>query len=275
MSSYEPISPWETTSIEPESSRKSEPAAHEGPHGETAPSPSSPGSSSNWPVSASMAGPAFGPKVRPSPSIMRRGLFAAAALVGSATGLFDRRDLQVPRNQSPPAASQDILDPEGKVPTHDLDGCQGSSGMVGNVATSSFIATTSTVQLCRLTSRPSTKYAQAALASKSAKPRSTRHRLRKRQRPEGHARPRSRAADLLIHLLWLVDGAGRSVPTQYSDWTGTIFSATTPSRDRSSARGVPGGIVYRVVSRATRYDPQHHNCPHQFRQSGLQSHLHH
>lgn len=88
MTDYESISPRENRPSNVESEKTSEPPDVEGIEDAASASPLRPASSSGWPISTAMSEQA-GPKESRQPlSHMRRGLIAAAALIGSVTGLY-------------------------------------------------------------------------------------------------------------------------------------------------------------------------------------------
>ena len=266
MSNYEPIWPRETAPPEPESGRMSEPAALEGLHGETSPSPSPSESSSNWPVSATMATPAFRPRVRRSPSMIRRGLFAAAALVGSATGLFVGIGASSAGAAQPVAASSSAghLGSGGQGSNaRSGPAAGGSSGTVGNVVQSSFTLTTSAGQEVTVDEEPSTKYEKGTgPASKSTIAKgehvlvlgtvssTTIKATQVIVQTNGGGSESSTAATVVPFQRGAAETSKEvgQIPASYSQGSGTIVSGTAANKATEAALAAyPGGIVDRVV----------------------------
>jgi len=266
MSSYEQISPRETDPPEPESGRTSEPAALEGSHGGTSPSPSPSESSSNRLVSATMAWPTFRPKVRRSPSIVRRGLFVAAAVVGSATGFLVGIGASS-AGAAPPVAA-------GSSAGHLGSGGQGSnarsgpaaggsSGTVGNVAKSSFTLTTSAGQEVTVDEQSSTKYEKGTNSASKSTIAKGEHVLvlgtvssttiKATQvivQTNGGGSESSTAATVVPFQRGAAETSKQvgEIPASYSQGSGTIVSGTTANEATQAALAAyPGGIVDRVV----------------------------
>jgi hypothetical protein len=267
MSDYEPTSPRETLSSDRESGKPSEPTALEGLQGGTAPSalPSLP--SSNWPISATMAGQSSRPRMRGHLSHMKRGLIVAAALIGSVTGLV----VGVGGSSSAGAAQ---LVPSSSSPGHFGSGGQGSnarsgpaaggsSGTVGNVAKSSFTLTTSAGQEVTVDEESSTKYEKGtSSAVKSAVTKgehvlvlgtvsSTTIKATQvfAQTSGGGSQP-STAATVVPFQKGAAETTKHAgeIPASYSEGSGTIVSGTTANKATEAALAAyPGGIVDRVV----------------------------
>ena len=91
MSNYEPTNPGEILPSDPESGKPPETnRSRRLQNGGNCSIASShhPSPSSDWPISATMTGQRSRPTMRGHLSHLRRGLIAAAALIGSVTGLF-------------------------------------------------------------------------------------------------------------------------------------------------------------------------------------------
>lgn len=172
MNHDEPTNPREALSLDPEPTKTSVPTTVEGLPGGTPQSPLPSASQSNWPISATMAGRRDRPRVRGRLFHMRRGLIAAAELMGSVTGLAVGVGASSAGAAQPVAASHSL--------GHFGSGGQGSnarsgpapggsSGAVGNVAKSNFTLTTSAGQEVTVDEESSTKYEKGTTsASKSA-----------------------------------------------------------------------------------------------------------
>jgi hypothetical protein len=138
MSDYEATSPRENLPSDLESDKTSEPTVVEGVEGAASASPLPPVPSSRWPISTTMSEQAFRQKGRGSFSHLRRGLIAAAALMGSVTGLF------LGLGTSPSAsAAQSVAGTSSTGQLASVGGgsnaaAGGSSGTVGSVFRSSF-----------------------------------------------------------------------------------------------------------------------------------------
>ena len=219
------------------------------------------------PVSATMAGRGYRPRLRRPPSIMRRGLFAAAALVGSATALFVGIGTSSSASAAQPVAASSS-------PGHFGSGGQGSnarsgpaaggsSGTVGNVAKSNFTLTTSAGQEVTVDESSSTKYDKGTSpTSKSAVAKgdhvlvlgtvsSTTIKATQVtvQTSGGGSKPSTAAA-----VVPFQKGAAETskqvgqIPASYSQGSGTIVSGTTANKATEAALAAyPGGIVDRVV----------------------------
>jgi hypothetical protein len=263
MSDYEPTSPVspDSESVNTSGSWRAEDVASA-----TSPLPLPPASSSNWPVSATTAEQASRSRTRRSPSYMRRGLFAAAALVGSVTGLV------VGVGASSPAGAAQSVATSGSA-GHLGSGGQGSnarsgpaaggsSGTVGNVAQSSFTLTTSAGQEVTVDEESSTKYEKGTTAiSKSAVTKgehvlvlgtvsSTTIKATEVivQTSGGSV---SATAAAVVPFQKGEQGTSKEVgqiPASYSEGSGTIVSGTTANKATEAALAAyPGGVVDRVV----------------------------
>lgn len=161
MSDYEPTSPGEI-------SLPSAPAVVEGGDRAACLSPRPPASPSGWPLSATVSDQAGRQRGRRSLSHMRRRLIAAAALMGSVTGLF------IGLGTSPSASAAQLADTSSTGQLASVGGGSnarsgpatgGSSGTVGSVfrssfTLSSFTLTTSAGQEMTVDEKSSTKYAK-------------------------------------------------------------------------------------------------------------------
>ncbi len=262
MSGYEPISPGDPELGKTSGSTPAEDIADESPV------PLLPAaSSSNWPVSATMAEQAPRSRVRRSPSHMRRGFFAVAALVGSVTGLFVGVDAP-----SSAGAAQSVA--TTSTAGHLGSGGQGSnarsgpapggsSGTVGNVAKSSFTLTTSAGQEVTVDEVSATKYERGATsAAKNAISKgehvlvlgtvsSTTIRATQVlvQTSGGGSEP-STAATVVPFERGAAETSKQAgqIPASYSQGSGTIVSGTSANKATKAALAAyPGGIVDRVV----------------------------
>jgi Domain of unknown function (DUF5666) len=228
-------------------------------------SPSTPGE--DLPVTATVAARGYRPRLRRPPSIMRRGLFAAAALVGSATGLFVGIGTSSSASAAQPAAASSS-------PGHFGSGGQGSnarsgpaaggsSGTVGNVAKSNFTLTTSAGQEVTVDESSSTKYDKGTSpTSKSAVAKgdhvlvlgtvsSTTIKATQVtvQKSGGGSKP-STAATVVPFQKGAAETSKQvgQIPASYSQGSGTIVSGTTANKATEAALAAyPGGIVDRVV----------------------------
>ena len=229
--------------------------------------PLPPASPSGWPISASMSGSSFRPRARRSPSNIRRGLFAAAALVGSVTGLFVGIGTSSSASAAQPVAASSS-------PGHLGAGGQGSnarsgpapggsSGTVGSVAKSSFTLTTSAGQEVTIDEESSTKYEKGmSSTSKNAITKgehvlvlgtvssTTIKATQVTVQTTGGGSKTSTAATVIP---FQKGAAGTSkqvgqIPASYSQGSGTIVSGTTANKATEAALAAyPGGIVDRVV----------------------------
>jgi hypothetical protein len=218
------------------------------------------------PVSATMAGPAFRPKVRRSSSTVRQRLFAAAALVGSATGLFVGVGASSAGAAQPVAASSSAghLGSGGQGSnTRSGPAAGGSSGRVGSVATSSFTLTTSTGQEVTVDEHPSTKYERGtSSASKSALTKGEQILVLgtvssttiKATQVTVQSTSGGSASTTAAAVVPFQKGATETskqvgqIPASYTEGSGTIVSGTTANKATEAALAAyPGGIVDRVV----------------------------
>jgi hypothetical protein len=267
MSDYEPTSPRQTVSSDPEPAKTSRPAVVGGLESAAVASPLPPASSSAWPVSATLAGRADRPRVQRSPSNMRRGLIVAAALVGSVTGLFIGLG-----TSSSAAAAQSVA--ASSSPGHFGSGGQGSnarsgpaaggsSGTVGNVAKSSFTLTTSAGQEVTVDEASSTKYEKGTSSTSKSTIANGEHVLVLGtvssttikatqvivQTTSGGSEP-STVATVVPFRRGAQETSKQvgQIPASYSEGSGTIVSGTTANKATKAALAAyPGGIVDRVV----------------------------
>jgi hypothetical protein len=273
MSDYEPTSPRESPSSDPESAKTSGATVVDGSEGAGSSSPLPPISSSDWlsssdwSASAAMAGHGRRPSVRRSLSNMRRRAIVAAALIFSVTGLF------VGLGASSSAGAAESV--AASSPTGHLgSGSQGSdarsgpaaggsSGTVGSVSKSSFTLTTSAGQLVTVDEASSAKYEKgASSASKSAVIKgehvlvlgtvsSTTIKATEVlvQTTGGGSKPSTAAT--VVPFQRGVSKTSKQVgqiTTRYSEGSGTIVSGTTANKATEAALTAhPGGIVDRVV----------------------------
>ncbi len=267
MSDHEPTSPRETLPSDPEWDKPSEPTAIAGLGGATSASPLPSASSSHWPVSATMFEQGIRPRTRGHLSKMRRGLIVAAALVGSATGLFIGLGASSSAGAAQPVAasgSAGHLGSRGQGSNaRSGPAAGGSSGTVGNVAKSSFTLTTAAGQEVTVDELSSTKYQKGSNStSKSAIAKGERVLILGTvssttikatqvlvQTTDGGSEPATAATVVPFQR-----GAAESskqvgqIPASYSEGSGTIVSGTTATRATEAALAAyPGGIVDRVV----------------------------
>jgi hypothetical protein len=267
MSNYEPTNPRKTLPPGPEPTKVSVPTTLEGLHGGASPSPLPSASSSNWPISATMAAQRSRPRMRPHLSHIRRGLIAAAAAMASVTGLFVGLGASASAGAAQPIAASSL-------PGHFGSGGQasnarsgpaagGSSGTVGNVATSSFTLTTSAGQEVTVDEESLTKYEKGTTsAAKSAVAKgehvlvlgtvsSTTIKATQVfvQTSGGGSQP-STAATVVPFQKGAAETSKQAgqIPASYSQGSGTIVSGTTANKATEAALAAyPGGIVDRVV----------------------------
>jgi hypothetical protein len=267
MSNYEPTNHRETLPPNPEPTKASVPTTLKGLQGGTSPSPLPSASSSNWPISATMAAQRSRPRMRGHLSRMRRGLIVVAALMGSVTGLV----VGVGTSSSAGAAQSVAA---GKSPGQLGSGGQGSnarsgpapggsSGTVGNVAKSSFTLTTSAGQEVTVDEESSTKYEKGTTSAAMSTVTKGEHVLVLGtvssttikatqvivQTTGGGSEPSTAAA-----VVPFQKGAAETskqvgqIPASYSQGSGTIVSGTTANKATEAALAAyPGGIVDRVV----------------------------
>src|SRR3984885_8836952 len=217
-------------------------------------------------VSATMAGKAFRPKVRRSPSVVRRGLFAAAAVVGSATGLFVGVGASSAGAAQPVAANSSAghLGSGGQGSNaRSGPAAGGSSGTVGTVATSSFTLTTSAGQEVTVDEQSSTKYEKGTKsASKNAITKGERvlvlgtvssTTIKATQvivQTSSTGLQPSTAATVVPFQRGAAETSKQAgqIPASYSQGSGTIVNGRTANKATEAALAAyPGGIVDRVV----------------------------
>jgi hypothetical protein len=266
MSEYEPTSPWETYSADPESDSTSRPKVVGAMGGAAPPPPLPPASPSDWPISATMPERADGPKVRRSLTRMKQGLIVVAALVVSVTGFF------VGTGTSSAGAAQSVA--ASSSTGHLGSGGQGSnarsgpaaggsSGTVTSVSKSGFTMTTSAGQKVTVDEESSTKYKRGSNSiSASAIKRGT------------HVLVLGTVSSTTIKATQVVVQTGNStsdastaasvvpfqkgspttskqvgqIPTSYTEGSGTIQSGSTATKATEAALAAyPGGVVDRVV----------------------------
>ncbi len=267
MSDDEPTSPRETPPSDPELANTSGPTAPEGLDGTASASLVPPASAAGWPISATMAGQGRRPRVRRHLSHVRRGLIAAAALVGSVTGLI----VGVGASSSAGAA-QTVAAPSsaghigfGGQGSNARSGpaAGGSSGTVGNVAKSSFTLTTSAGQEVTVEEESSTKYEKGTNSTSkntiakgedvlvlgtvsSTTIKASQVLVQTSSRGSGP----STAATVVPFQRGAVETSKQAgqIPASYSQGSGTIVSGTTANKATEAAlTAYPGGIVDRVV----------------------------
>lgn len=264
MSDYEPTSPVPS---DPESGKTPEPTAIEALEGAISASPLPSASSSNWPISATMAGQTCPPKVRRSMSNIRRGLIVVAAALGSVTGLFVGLGASSSAGANQPVAASSFAGHLGSggqgSNARSGPAAGGSSGTVGNVAKSSFTLTTSAGQEVTVDEVSSTKYEKGtSSAAKSAITKgehvlvlgtvsSTTIKATQVlvQTSGGESEP-STAATVVPFQRGAAETSKQAgqIPASYSQGSGTIVSGTTANKATEAALAAyPGGIVDRVV----------------------------
>jgi hypothetical protein len=262
MSDFEPTSPVPSDS---DTNNTSGPRAAADDAGTNSSLPLPPASSSEWPASATMTERASRPRTRRS-SYMRRGLFAAAAVVGSVTGLVVGVGGSSPAGAAQSVATSGSAGHLGSAGqgsnARSAPAAGGSSGTVGNVAQSSFTLTTSAGQEVAIDLESSTKYEKGTTAaSKSAVTKgehvmvlgtvnSTTIKATEVvvQTIGGSV---SAAAAAVVPFQKGEQGASKQVgqiPASYSEGSGTIVSGTTANKATEAALAAyPGGVVDRVV----------------------------
>ena len=267
MSDYEPSSPQETLPTEPESRKTSEPTSIEGLEGATSASPLPSASSSDWPISVPMAEQGSRPRMRRPLSRMRRGLIAAAALMGSVTGLFVAFGTSSSASAAQPLAASNstgqLASLGGGSNARSGPAAGGTSGAVGSVSKSSFTLTTSAGQEVTVDEQSSTKYEKGASpTSKSAITKGERVVVLGTvssttvkatevlvQTTGGGSEP-STAATVVPFQRGAAETSKQvgQIPASYSQGSGTIVSGTTANKATEVALAAyPGGIVDRVV----------------------------
>ena len=267
MNNCEPDNDRETLPPDPDPTKPSLPTTLEGLQGGTSPSPLRSASSSNWPISATMAVQRSRPRMQGHLSRMRRGLIVAAALIGSLTGLV----VGVGASSSA-GATQSVA--ASNSPGHLGSGGQGSnarsgpaaggsSGTVGNVAKSSFTLTTSAGQEVTVDESSSTKYDKGTSpTSKSAVAKgdhvlvlgtvssTTIKATQVIVQTTGNGSESSTAAAVVPFQKGAAETLKQvgQIPASYSQGSGTIVSGTTANKATEAALAAyPGGIVDRVV----------------------------
>jgi len=267
MNNCEPTNDRETLPPDPDPTKPSLPTTFECLHGGTSPSPLPSASSSNWPISATMAARRSRPLMQGHLSRIRRGLIVAAALIGSVTGLV----VGVGTSSSAGAAqsvaarnSPGHLGSRGQGSNaRSGPAAGGSSGTVGNVAKSSFTLTTSAGQEVTVDEESSTKYEKGTTSVANIAVTNGEHVLVLGtvnsttikatrvivQTSGGGAQPSAAAA-----VVPFQKGAAETskqvgqIPASYSQGSGTIVSGTTANKATEAALAAyPGGIVDRVV----------------------------
>jgi hypothetical protein len=266
MSDYEATSSRETLPSDPQSGKPSEPTALEELQGGTAPSALHP-PSSNWPISATMAGQRSRPTMRAHLSHMRRGLIVAAALIGSVTGLVvgvGGSSLAGAAQLVASNSSSGHLGTGGQGSNaRSGPAAGGSSGTVGNVAKSSFILTTSAGQEVTVDEQSSTKYEKGTSSAAKSVVTKGEHLLvlgtvssttiKATQVLVQTSNPGiqpSTAATVVPFQRGAAETSKQAgqIPASYSQGSGTIVSGTTANKATGAALAAyPGGIVDRVV----------------------------
>ena len=268
MSDYEPMSPRETLPTGAESGATSGPTVAGALGCAASASPRPPASSPDWPASVTMAEHACLPRVRRSLSNIRRGLIVAAALMGSATGLF------VGLGSSPPASAMQSVAANSSAGRPASGGAGsnarsgpasgGASGTVGSVSKSSFTLTTSAAQEVTVDVASSTKYKKGT----SSTPVSA---VKKGERAlvlgttngttiaasqvivessSGGGSTTASAADVIPFQRGAPTTSKQigQIPGSFSQGSGTIVSGTVANKATEAALAAyPGGIVDRVV----------------------------
>ena len=266
MSEYEPASPGETLSPEPDRGKPSGAPVVQDLERAASASLLSRAFSSSWPISATMSEQVSRSGPRRSLSTIRQGLIVAAALMGSVTGLF------VGIGSSSAAAAQSVATsgPNGHrgsvgAGSNARSGpaAGGSFGTIGNVAKSSFTLTTSAGQEVTVDEASSTKYEKGTnSATKSILTKGT------------HVLVLGTVSSTTIKATQVIvkETGGRSepataatvvpfqrgaqetskqvgqIPVSYSEGAGTIVSGMAANRATEAALAAyPGGIVDRVV----------------------------
>jgi hypothetical protein len=266
MSDYEPTSTRETLPSDPEPGKTSAPTVVGGLEGAASASPLPPASSSGWPISVSMAEQGSRPRMRQPLSKMRRGLIAAAALMGSVTGLF----IGLGTSSSAGAAqSVGASSSTGHLGSGEGSNARsgpaagGSSGTVGNVSKSSFTLTTSAGQEVTVDEASSTKYEKGTSSTSKSTITKGEHVLVLGtvssttikatqvivQTTGGGSEP-STVATVVPFQRGAQETSKQvgQIPASYSEGSGTIVSGTTANKATEAALAAyPGGIVDRVV----------------------------
>ena len=228
--------------------------------------PRPPTSSPGWPASATMAEQTGRPRVARSRSNRRRVLIAAAALMGSLTGLFVGLG-----TSSPASASQSVAgSASGGVPrsgggsnARSGPASGGASGGVGNVAKSTFTLTTSAGQDVKVDEEPSTKYTKGTSSTSPSAIKSgervlvlgttdgttiTASQVMVESKSGGAST--ASAADVIPFERGAptTSKSVGQIPTDWSEGQGTIVSGTPANKATEAALAAyPGGIVDRVV----------------------------
>jgi hypothetical protein len=264
MSDFEPTSP---VPRDPESGTTPEPPALEASEVAISASPLPSSSSSTWPVSATMVGQARPPKVRRSVSNIKRGLIVATAAIVSLTGLFFGLGASASAGATQPVAASSS-------PGHLGSGGQGSnarsgpaaggsSGAVGNVATSSFTLTTSAGQEVTVDVESSTRYEKGTNSTSKSAVAKGEHVLvlgtvssttiKATQvfvQTSGGGSESPTAATVVPFQRGAAETSKQAgqIPASYRQGSGTIVSGTTANKATEAALATyPGGIVDRVV----------------------------
>jgi hypothetical protein len=262
MSDFEPTRPVPSDS---DTNNTSGPRAAADIAGANPPLPLPPASSSKWPASATMTGRASRPRTRRS-SYMRRGLFSAAALVGSVTGLVVGVSASSPAGAAQSVATSGSAGHLGSAGqgsnARSAPAAGGSSGTVGNVAQSSFTLTTSAGQEVTVDLESSTKYEKGTTAASKSAVTKGEHVLVLGtvssttikatevivQTSGGSV---SATAAAVVPFQKGEQGESKQVgqiPASYSEGSGTIVSGTTANKATEAALAAyPGGVVDRVV----------------------------
>jgi hypothetical protein len=264
------MSHCESTSLvfsDPNSGKTPEPIAAEACEGAISASPLPSAPSPNWPVSATMAGPACPTNVRRSTSNVRRGLIVAAAAIGSITGMFVGVGASASAGATQPVAASGSTAHlgSGDQGSHARSGpaAGGSSGTVGNVAKSSFTLATSAGQEVTVNEESSTKYEKGTNSTAKSAIAKGEHVLvlgtvssttikaaRVHVQTSGVASEPSTAATVVPFQRGAAETTKQAgqIPASYSQGSGTIVGGTTASKATEAALApYPGGIVDRVV----------------------------
>jgi hypothetical protein len=267
MSDYEPTGPRETLPSDPESGKTSGQTVVGGLEGAASASPLPPASASGWPVSAAMSEQGIRPKMRRPLSKMRRGLIAAAALMGSVTGLFIGLGTPSASAAAQPVAASSSPGHLGSVGqgsnARSGPAAGGSSGTVGNLAKSSFTLTTSAGQEVTVDEESSTKYEKGATSTSKSTITKGEHVLvlgtvssttikatQVLVQTTGGGSETSTAAAVVPFQRGAAETSKQvgQIPASYRQGSGTIVSGTTANKATEAALAAyPGGIVDRVV----------------------------
>ena len=267
MSDYEPTGLRGTLFSDPESAKPSRPAVVEGLEGTASASPLPPSCSSGRPASAAMSEQGIRPKMRRPVSKMRRGLIAAAALMGSVTGLFvgigSSSTASALQSVAPSSSSGHFGSGDEGSNARSGPAAGGSSGTVGNLAKSSFTLTTSASQEVTVEEASSTKYEKGTTSTSKSAITKGEHVLvlgtvssttikatQVLVQTTGDGYEPSTAATVVPFQRGTAETSKQvgQIPASYSQGSGTIVSGTTANKATEAALAAyPGGIVDRVV----------------------------